>query len=336
MPCAGPGADMRRREFITLVGSAAAWPLTTRAQQPVMPVVGFLYPGAPEPNANFAAAFRKGLSETSYVEGQNVTIEYRWAENQLERLPGLAADLVRRQVSVIAVGGNIDSVQAAKTATSTIPIVFAIGNDPVKAGLVASLSRPGGNVTGIVTINSDLGAKWVGLLHELLPGATRFALLVNSDSPLTADSMIKDVQAAASTIGRQTEVLYASTKRDIDAAFASLVQKRLGALLITPDPLLFENRAQIATLALRDAVPAIYAIRAFPDAGGLMSYGSSFADIFRQAGVYAGRILKGEKPGDLPVIQATKFELVINLKTAKALGLEIPPMLLARADEVIE
>jgi putative ABC transport system substrate-binding protein len=328
---------MQRRDFITLLGGAAAvWPFEVRAQQTAMPVVGFIYPGSPQPNANLAAAFRKGLSETDYIEGKNVAVEFRWANNQLDRLPELAADLVRRRVDVIAVAGHITAVQAAKTATSTIPIVFAIGNDPVKAGLVSGLNRPGGNVTGIITINSDLGAKWVGLMRELLPDATRFALLVNQDSRLTTESMIKDVQVAASTIGRQIEILYAITNRDIDVAFSDLVQKRVEALLIAPDPLFLENRVQIARLALHHAVPAIYAVRAFPEAGGLMSYGSSYVDIFRQTGVYVGRILKGEKPANLPVIQATKFEFVINLKTAKALGLSVPATLLATTDEVIE
>jgi putative tryptophan/tyrosine transport system substrate-binding protein len=301
-----------------------------------MPVIGFLYPGAPEPNTNLVAAFRKGLSETGYVEGQNVAVEYRWANNQLDRLPELAADLVRYPVAVIAALGNAVPPLAAKAATTTIPIVFAIGSDPIQAGLVSSLNHPGGNVTGINTMNSDLGTKWLGLLHDLLPGATRFAVLVNPKNPTTTEPMIKSVQAAASTIGRQVEVLYASSNSDIDTAFANLVQKRAEALLIGTDALFLEGRVQLATLALRHAVPAVYANRAFPEAGGLMSYGSSFEDIFCQAGVYTGRILKGEKPGDLPVVQATKFELVINLKTAKALGLTIPPGVLAIADTVIE
>jgi putative ABC transport system substrate-binding protein len=328
---------MRRREFIMLLGGAwAAWPLVARAQQPAMPVIGFLYGGSPEPNAKLVAAFRKGLTETGYFEGQNVAIEFRWANNQLDRLPELAADLVHRRVAMIAALGGTTPPLAAKAATTTIPIVFAIGNDPIQAGLVASLNRPGGNVTGINTMNSDLGAKWLGLLHDLLPGATRFAVLVNLEQRLMAEVMIRDVQAAASTIGRQIEVLYASTNRDIDTAFVNLVQKRAEALLIMTDALFLERRAQLATLALRHAVPAIYAIRDFPEAGGLMSYGSSYVDIFRQAGIYAGRILKGEKPADLPVMQATKFEFVINLKTATALGLTIPSGVLAIADEVIE
>ena len=301
-----------------------------------MPVVGFLYPGAAEPNINLVAAFRKGLSEIGYVEGKNVAVEFRWANNQLDRLPELADDLVHRRVAVIALGGAVTAVKVAKAATSTIPIVFAIGADPVEAGLVASLNRPGGNVTGINTVNGQLAAKWLGLLHELLPRATRFALLVNVGNRLTAESTIKDVQAAALTIGGQIEILQASTNRDIEMAFASVVQKRAEALLVAPDPLFLENRERLAGLAQQHSIPAIYAIRAYAEAGGLMSYGASYVDIFRQAGLYTGRILNGERPADLPVMQATKFEFVINLKTAKALGLEIPVTLLARADEVIE
>jgi putative ABC transport system substrate-binding protein len=328
---------MTRREFVTLLGGAlAVWPLAARAQQAAMPTIGFLYAGAREPSANLVAAFRKGLSEAGYVEGQNVTIEYRWADNQPDREPELAADLVRRRVAVIAAPGATESVRAVKAATTTIPIVFASGTDPVQAGLVASLNRPGGNVTGINTMNTDLGAKLLGLLHELLPGATRFAVLVNLEDRLAAESMINNAQSAASTIRRQIEVLYARSDRDIETAFASFVQTRAEALLIQPNALFLQRRAQIAALALRHGVPAIYAIRDFPEAGGLMSYGSSFADTFRQAGAYVGRILKGEKPADLPVVQATKFEFVINLKTAKALGLTFPPGLLAIADEVIE
>jgi putative ABC transport system substrate-binding protein len=327
---------MKRREFIAFLGGATTWPFAVRAQQAVMPVVGFLYVGAPEPNANLVSGFRKGLSETGYVEGQNVAIEFRWGNNQFDRLPELAADLVRRRAAVIVAPGTLGTAQAVKTATSTIPIVFASGVDPIQAGLVSSFNRPGGNVTGVSTMNVDLGAKWLGLLHDLLPSATRFAVLVNLGDRLGAEALIKDVQAAASTMGRQIEVLYASSDRDIDTAFANLVQKHIEALLIQPNALFLERRVQLATLALHHAIPAIYAVREFPDAGGLMSYGSSYVDIFRQAGVYAGRILKGEKPRDMPIVQATKFEFVINLKTAKALGITFPPGLLAIADEAIE
>jgi putative tryptophan/tyrosine transport system substrate-binding protein len=327
---------MQRREFITLLGGAAAvWPLAARAQQPAMPVVGFLYPGAPEANANLVAAFRKGLSETGYVEGQNVAIEYRWADNQYDRLPAMAADLVRRQVAVIAAAASTAAAVAAKAATKTIPIVFSGGGDPVQTGLVASLNRPGGNVTGISSMNVELGAKRLGFLHELLPSATRFAVLVNPNSPLT-EPFVADVRAAAGAIGRSIEVLTASTNREIDAAFANLVQKRAEALVILPDPLFINRRVQLATLAVRHALPAIYPFREDAEAGGLMSYGSSITDLARQAGVYTGRILKGEKPADLPISRATKFEFVINLQTAKLLGLDIRPSLLAIADEVIE
>jgi putative tryptophan/tyrosine transport system substrate-binding protein len=327
---------MRRREFITLMGGAAACPLAVSAQQPGMPLIGLLYHGSPEPSANLVVAFRKGLSETGYVEGQNVKIEYGWTRNEGDRLPELAADLIRRRVAVIAALGTVETVRAAQAATTTIPIVFATGTDLIQAGLVASLGRPGGNVTGINTMNYHLGAKWLGLFHDLLPSATRYALLVNPDDPDVAKSFIKDVQGAARAIGGEIEVLNASTNRVIDTAFASLVQKRAEALLICTDALFLERRLQLATLATRHAVPAIYAVRDFAEAGGLMSYGSSFADTIRMAGVYTGRILKGEKPADLPVMQATKFVFVINLQTAKALGLTIPPGLLAIADEVIE
>jgi putative ABC transport system substrate-binding protein len=326
---------MKRREFITLLGGAATWPLAARAQQPAMPVVGFLYPGAPEANANLVAAFRKGLSETGYVEGQNVAIEYRWADNQYDRLPAMAADLVRRQVAVIAAAASTAAAVAAKAATKTIPIVFSGGGDPVQTGLVASLNRPGGNVTGISSMNVELGAKRLGILHELLPSATRFAVLVNPNSPLT-EPFVADVRAAAGAIGRSIEVLTASTNREIDAAFANLVQKRAEALVILPDPLFINRRVQLATLAVRHALPAIYPFREDAEAGGLMSYGSSLGYAFHQAGIYTGRILKGEKPADLPISRATKFEFVINLQTAKLLGLDIRPSLLAIADEVIE
>jgi putative tryptophan/tyrosine transport system substrate-binding protein len=325
---------MRRREFIALLGSGVAgWPLAARAQQSAMPVIGFLQIGSPEASVNLVAAFRKGLSEVGYVEGRNVAIEFRWAHNDSDRLPELAADLVHRRVAVIATPGS--SAAAAKTATSTIPIVFGMGDDPVALGLVASLNRPGGNVTGISYMNIELGAKRLGLLHELLPGATRFAVLVDPNFPSTA-SIVADLQAAASTIGSQIEVLAAATSREIDAAFTILVQKHPEPLLISPMPLFYDRRVQILTLVARHAIPVIYPAREWAEAGGMISYGSSFADLYRQAGIYAGRVLKGEKPAELPVLRATKFELLINLQTARTLGFDIPATLLARADEVIE
>ena len=324
----------RRREFITLLGGAAAtWPLAARAQQP-MPVIGYLYAGSPEPSAHLLAAFRKGLTETGYVEGQNLAIEFRWARNETDRLPELAADLVRRQVAVIATPGSSVASTAAKAATLSIPIVFSMGGDPVQAGLVASFNQPGGNVTGISSMNTELGSKRLGLLHELVPNAERFATLV-MNSPLY-QPLVEDVQAGAASIGRPIDVVYASTSRDIDAAFSRIVQKRIEALVLTPGPLFNNNRVQLATLAARHALPAIYSSREFAEAGGLMSYGTNLGDAYRQAGVYTGRILKGEKVADLPVLQSTKFEFVINLNTAEAFGLTFPPGLLAIADEVIE
>jgi ABC-type uncharacterized transport system substrate-binding protein len=326
---------MRRRDVITLLGGAAATcPMAARAQQPAMPVVGYLYSGSPEPTAHLVAAFRKGLSETGYVEGQNVTIEFRWTHNNENQLPDLAADLVRRRVAVIAAPGSVAAGLAAKAATATIPIVFS-GGDPIQTGLVASLNRPGGNVTGINSMNSELMAKRLGLLHELIPEAARFAALVNPNN-LTTETMIMDARAAAAAIGRPIEIFAASTNRDIDAAFASLMQKGADALAIAPDPLFNNRRVQLQSLAMRHAVPSIYSHRDFTDAGGLMSYGSNYTDLFRQTGIYVGRILRGEKPADLPVTRPTKFEFVINLQTARTLGIEIPPTLLALADEVIE
>ena len=324
---------MKRREFIALLGgAAAAWPAAARAQQPSIPVLGFLYAGSPEPSAHLVAAFRAGLSETGYIEGQNVSIEFRWAHNQNERLPDLAADLISRRVAAIVTPGSLLAPIAAKAATDSIPIVFSIGGDPVEVGLVSSFNRPGGNVTGISSMNVELGSKRLGLLHELQPKAGRFAVLAYH----AATPPVRDVQAGASTIGAEVEVIYATTNGDIDAAFASMRQKRIDALVLTPGPLFNNNRVQIAILAARYAIPAIYSSREFAAAGGLMSYGPSITEEFRQAGIYAGRVLKGEKPADMPVMRSTKFELVINLKTAKALGLEVPPSLLARADEVIE
>jgi putative ABC transport system substrate-binding protein len=325
---------MRRRKFIGLLGGVAATlPLVARAQQ-AMPVIGYLDGGSPETSAQVLTAIRKGLSETGCVEGRDVIIEYRWAEGNYDQLTRMASDLARRQVAVIVAMGA-PSALAAKGATSTIPVVFGTGLEPVQSGLVASLNRPEGNITGVTSMNAELETKRLGLLHELLPKARRFALLVNPNNPL-AESNIKDAQAAAVTIGRQIDILTATTNREIDTAFTNLVQKRADALLIGPDVFFTNRRVQLATLAVRHAVPAIYAFREFAEAGGLMSYGTSGADRDRQVGVYAGRIVKGEKPAELPVLQASKFDFVINLQTARMLGLEVPATLLARADEVIE
>jgi putative tryptophan/tyrosine transport system substrate-binding protein len=298
-----------------------------------MPVIGYLYLGSPEHTSRQVAGFRLGLSETGYVEGRSVTIEYRWAEGHFDRLPALAADLVDRKVAIIVTPFSLDATRAAKAVTTTIPVIFTTGLDPVQVNLVTSLNRPGGNVTGFTALNSELGPKQLGLLHELIPGATRFAVLVDATP---RDSIIADLQAAASSLGQQIEVLRAGTPDDIDAAFASLVQKRADALIVITSVLFFNRRTQLVTLAARHAVPAIYWTRDFTEASGLMSYGADVTDQLRQAGIYTGRILKGEKPADLPVMRATKFEFVINLQTARTLGLIIPPGLLALADEVIE
>jgi putative ABC transport system substrate-binding protein len=326
---------MIRREFITLMGGAAAWPLTAHAQQPAMPVIGFLDSRSPGMATDNLAAFRQGLAQTGFVEGRNVAIEYRFAELQNDRLPVLAADLVRRQVAVIAGVTTTQGALVAKAATTTIPIVFAIGGDPVKNSLVASLNRPGGNVTGVSYLTNELGPKRLGLLRDLLPNAGLIAALVNPTNP-NAESDAKNLLAAAQSMGMTLDVLHASSERDIDAFFATLVQRRASAFLTVSDPLFTNRRQQLAVLAAHHKIPAIYHVRAFTDAGGLMSYAPNIYDVFRQAGVYTGRILKGEKPADLPVMQPTRFEFVINLKTAKALGLEVPPSLLATADEVIE
>jgi len=327
---------MKRRTFITLLGgAAAAWPLAARAQQPTMPVIGFLGGESPGRFASHVRAFLEGLGHAGYVQGKNVAIEYRWAEGRYELLPAMAADLASRKVAVIAAPGNTPAALAAKAATTTIPIVFGIGGDPVQTGLVANLNRPGGNVTGFTSMNAELAAKQVGLLHELLPAAARFAVLVNPGN-LIHETVIRDAEKGAAALGLQIEVLSASTNRDITTAFTTLLEKRAGALLVSPDALFVSRHTQFVTLAARHAVPTINFDRAFAEAGGLMSYGGSLTDVFRQTGMYVGRILKGEKPGELPVARATKFEFVINLQTAQVLGLDVPPTLLARADEVIE
>jgi putative tryptophan/tyrosine transport system substrate-binding protein len=327
---------MRRRKFLGVLGAAAAWPVAARGQQAAMPVIGFLHPSSPENYGSPMRAFRQGLKDAGFVEGENVTIEYRWADNQIDRLPALAAELVRRRVAVIAAGGGTVSPKVAKATTTTIPIVFTVGDDPVKQGLVASLARPGGNVTGINIFAIELESKRLELLRELVPGAVRIAVLVSPISAAGAESTVRDVEAAARAMGLQIQVFNASTSREIDAAFATLVNERPDALFVGAGSFWIDRRVQLAQLAARHALPAIYFDRLNAEVGGLMSYGASLTDAYRQLGIYTGRILKGAQPAELPVLQSTKFELVINAPTARMLGLNVPQALLATADEVIE
>ena len=327
--------DITRRQFIALLGGAAAWPLTARAQQPAMPVIGFLDQRSPGTIEDLLRAFRQGLKEAGYVEGENVTIAYRWGENQIDRLPALAADLVRRQVAAIAVVSE-PAAFAAKAATATTPIVFILAEDPVKRGLVASLARPGGNLTGINFLTAELVAKRLELLRALVPATTRLAVLVNPANALSTETMLGGLEPAARAMGLQIQVLNASTGPEINAAFATLVRERPDALFVNLDPFFTSRRVQLVTLATRHAIPMTSGNRQITEAGGLMSYGASTTDAFRHAGVYTGRVLKGAKPADLPVVQASKFELVLNAETARMLGISVPPTLLAVADEVIE
>jgi putative tryptophan/tyrosine transport system substrate-binding protein len=325
---------MKRREFIAALGGAAVWPVVARGQQPAMPVVGYLQTGKSGSNPHFLTAFQQGLREAGYVQGRNVAVEFRWAEDQYDRLPALAADLVARRVSVIFAGSLVASL-AAKEATDAIPVVFSIGADPVKSGLVASFNRPGGNVTGVAALIESLGPKRLELLHELLPEAPIISMLVNSSNP-TAEAQAQEIQAAAQTDVRQLQVVNVKGKSELEHAFSTLIQEGARGLLVVPDPVLINNRDEIVALAARYSIPAIYPLREFADAGGLASYGTDFAEANRQAGIYVGEILKGAKPADLPVVQTIKVELVVNLKTAKTLGLSFPLSMLGRADHVIE
>ena len=327
--------QLKRREFMTLLGGAVAWPLAARAQQPGMPVVGFLNPGLPEPSSFLVVAFREGLEKEGYVEGQNVTVEYRWASGHYNELQTLASDLVRRHAVAIAATGGSISAQAAKAATATIPIVFNVGEDPIKLGLVASFNRPGGNITGVNTLSPALESKRLGLLRELVPQAAIVAVLLNPSNP-DADLQRRDIQAAASAIGQDLRTFDVGNESDIETAFAALVRQRADALLVGSDVFLTNRREQIVALAARYAVSTIYSFRSFAESGGLMSYSTNLVEVYRQVGFYVGRILKGEKPANLPIVQPTKFELVINLKTAKAMNVKISDNLLSLADEVIE
>jgi putative tryptophan/tyrosine transport system substrate-binding protein len=327
---------MNRRGFITLLGGVAAWPLAAGAQQVALPVMGFMDSGSPVPNAQLVVALKQGLNESGYVEGQNLSIEYRWAEGNYSRLPELATDLVRRQVAVIVATGGELSGRAARAATSTIPIVFDAGGNPVEQGMVASLNRPGGNMTGINQMVEELVTKELGLLYEMVPKASVIGTLVDPNDPTRSDAIVESAQKAVNALGCTMEVLAAGSDEGIDKAFASLDQKHIRALFVSPNAFFYNRRDRIIALAARHAVPSLFVRREFAASGGLMSYGTSLPDAYRQVGVYAGRILKGAKPADLPVVQSTKFDLIINLKTAKALGLDVPPTLLARADEVIE
>jgi putative ABC transport system substrate-binding protein len=330
------GSDMQRRDFVVLLGGTAAlWPIMARAQQPAPPVIGLIRDGSASASVRFVAGFRKGLKENGYIEGQNVTVEYYWLEGQYDRLPALVDDLVRRQVAVIATPGNVPT-HAAKAATATIPIVFGVGEDPVKLGLVANLARPGGNATGINFFTSEVVAKRLRLLHDLMPKAVRVAVLVNPGNASVAESTLREAQEAAATIGLQIQNHNASTIAEIDAAFAAFARDRPDALFVAPDAFLVNRGVQLAALTKRDRIPAFYSVREPVEAGGLMSYGIDLAEMFRQVGVYTGKILRGDKPADLPVLQAIKFELIINLQTARAGGIEIPPGVLSIADEVIE
>jgi putative ABC transport system substrate-binding protein len=326
---------MRRRDFFTLLGGAAAWPFAARAQQPLMPVIGFLHAGSPNQNIQRLAAYRKGLSDTGFVEGQNVAIEFRWADGHVDRLRDMALDLIRRQVAVIATPGSTDAALAAKSATTTIPVVFAAGGDVVALGLVSNLSRPSANVTGATSLNADIGAKRLDLIRQVVPKGAGYFALVNPSSVLSG-SYLKDLQVGAAGLGLHVEIVSASTDSDIDAAFANLPQQPVSVLLVSTDAFFFSRHEQIARLAVRYRVPAMFDNREYALTGGLMSYGADFYVVLQQAGVYTGRILKGEKPADLPVVQSAKYEFVINMNTAKALSLSVPPSLLALADEVIE